>query len=161
MPRVEIRPARPSDRARAVALLVRQMEEHDLTVARAALARAVGTLLARPALGRVLVARLAGRTIGVAVLSFVWTIEHGGASSWLDELYVEPAHRGSGIGTALLRAAIAAVVASGARAIDLEVVAGHERAANLYRREGFVRHTRERWVYHPPRRRSRKGRTTA
>jgi ribosomal protein S18 acetylase RimI-like enzyme len=31
------------------------------------------------------------------------------------------------------------------KAIDLEVEAGHERAANLYRREGFTRFQREHW----------------
>jgi GNAT superfamily N-acetyltransferase len=65
---------------------------------------------------------------------------------WLDELYVEPAYRGGGIGARLLDAAIALARDRGALALDLEVTAAHARAANLYARWGFCRRDRARWV---------------
>ena len=49
-------------------------------------------------LGRILTARSDGELVGVAVISFLWTLEHGGPAAWLDEVYVEPARRGDGIG---------------------------------------------------------------
>src|SRR5262249_8508137 len=69
--------------------------------------------------------------------------------AWLEELYVEPAARGRGLGSALLRAACDAAAAAGARAVDLEVERSHERAAALYRREGFRPLERTHWVKSP------------
>ena len=108
--------------------------------------RAVDGVLRHPERGRLLVATLAGRPIGLAALSFIWPLEHGGRSAWLEELYVEPPHRGRGIGRTLLRAACRLAARSGAAAVDLEVDAGHTRAARLYAREGFRPLPRARWV---------------
>ena len=96
--------------------------------------------------GAVLVATLDGRVVGIAALSATWTIEHGGPAMWLEELYIEPPHRGHGVGRALLSAAADAARAHGAHTLDLEVEASHTRAANLYAREGFRRLERTRWV---------------
>jgi len=102
-------------------------------------------VLRQPDLGRVLIATRAGRPIGIAALSFIWTYELGGRAVWLEELYVEPAHRGRGVGRMLLHAAYQAGAESGAVAMDLEVEASHRRAERLYEREGFVRLPRARW----------------
>ena len=63
----------------------------------------------------------------------------------MDELYVEPAHRGHGIGQALLQTAYAVAAAQGAVTLDLEVDAAHWRVEGLYNREGFARVDRARW----------------
>lgn len=129
-----------------VALLHTQLTEHAIAVPLALLAAGVRGLAGNREFGRVLVARLADRVVGVAVLSFLWTLEHGGAAAWLDELYVEPAVRNRGIGEQLTRAAIEAAAAAGCLALDLEVDPGRETAVRLYERLGFRRHQRERWV---------------
>ena len=87
-----------------------------------------------------------GRTVGVAYVSFTWTLEHGGRTAWLEELYVVPELRGGGIGGALLDAALDLARARSCRAMDLEVESDHARAANLYVRAGFRAHTRTRYV---------------
>ncbi|MGH7789801.1 MAG: GFA family protein, partial [Candidatus Binatia bacterium] len=46
----------------------------------------------------------------------------------------------------LLEAALAAAVAAGACAVDLEIEIGHERAASLYQRFGFAALERRRWT---------------
>jgi GNAT superfamily N-acetyltransferase len=97
-------------------------------------------------LGRILTARLGGELVGVAVISFLWTLEHGGPAAWLDEVYVEPSRRGGGIGRKLVEAAMQVARDSGCIALDLEVDAGHEAAERLYERMGFRRHRRVRWV---------------
>ncbi|TMB44831.1 MAG: GNAT family N-acetyltransferase, partial [Deltaproteobacteria bacterium] len=99
-----VRPARRGDRDRLVALLVAQLREHRIRTPKARLARAVDGVLGDPQRGRLLVATIGGRPIGLAALSFIWPLEHGGRSAWLEELYVEPSQRGCGIGRALLRA---------------------------------------------------------
>ena len=146
LPATHVRPARRGDRDRLVALLVAQLREHRIRTPKARLARAVDGVLGDPQRGRLLVATIGGRPIGLAALSFIWPLEHGGRSAWLEELYVEPSQRGCGIGRALLRAACRVAARAGAAAVDLEVDAAHRRAARLYAREGFRPLPRARWV---------------
>jgi len=141
-----IRLATDADRAAVTALLLAQLREHAIDVPPQALARSVRGVLRHPRRGAILVAARRGQIVGVAALSFVWPLEHGGRSSWLEELYVEPGERRRGIGRRLLRAACAAAAERGALAVDLEVDAGHARAARLYAREGFRKLPRTRWV---------------
>jgi len=82
----------------------------------------------------------------VAYLNFQWSLEHGGLSAWLEELFVVPEHRGSGLGRQLLQAACAHAGERGCAAVDLEVEEAHPRAARLYQRAGFAPHRRARWV---------------
>ncbi len=156
MPAV-IRVARVEDRAVVLELLAAQMAEHAIPLAADRLARAVDGALADLGLpeprATILVAERGGvaperasDVLGVAYVAFTWTIEHGGRTSWLEELYVRPEARTGGLGTQLLRAAVAAAREHGAAAVDLEVEADHARVEGLYLREGFQRRTRSRWV---------------
>ena len=138
--------ASSADREELLELLGAQLEEHAIDVATESLARAVDGVFADPERGRFLVARLEGTAVGVAYLSYLWTLEHGGKSAWLDELYVVPARRERGVGRELLRAACDRAARDGCAAVDLEVEASHARAARLYAREGFRPHQRARWV---------------
>jgi len=149
--RLRIRPARRADRVAVVGLLVAQFREHRIRLAPRALDRAVAGILAHPARGRLILALVDRRTVGVAALGFTWPLEHGGRSAWLEELYVVPAARGRGIGTALLRVACRLAARCGAAAIDLEVDVRHRRAGRLYARAGFHRLPRTRWVRRLPR----------
>ncbi len=142
-----IEPATPADTDAVVELLCAQLAEHDLATPRAAVAHAVAGMLAGPTPpGFILVARIDDALVGVAYVSFIWALEHGGRSAWLEELYVVPAERERGVGTALLAAVIAGARAAGCAALDLEVTADHTRAARLYARTGFTALPRARWV---------------
>ena len=143
---LQVTPATAADRGPLLALLAAQMVEHDIDIAETSLGAAIDGALADPRRGHFLVARVDGRPVGVAYLSMVWAIEHGGLSSWLEELYVLPALREQGIGGRLLAAAMDHMRALGCAAIDLEVEASHARVAGLYQRHGFRAHTRARWV---------------
>jgi GNAT superfamily N-acetyltransferase len=143
---LEVRPARRRELAGLVRLLAAQFREHQIALPEAEIARAAAGMFRYRQRGRFLVAVQAGKLYGVAALSFVWTLERGGRTAWLDELYVVPERRGRGIGTALLRAAIDSASAAGALAVDLEIDAGHQRAAGLYRRAGFMPLPRMRWA---------------
>jgi len=141
-----IRAATGADRDAIVALLAAQFHEHAIATPLPALASAVEALLRDGERGRLLLATVGGAPVGVAALSFVWTLEHADRSAWLEELYVVPAHRERGIGSALLAAAMDLAAACGAVAVDLEVDAGHARAARLYERTGFRPLGRARFV---------------
>ena len=143
---LEIQTAQPSDVALILQLLHTQLQEHDIVLTDQALQRATQGLIEDHKLGRILTARLDGELVGVAVISFLWTLEHGGPAAWLDEVYVVPSRRGDGIGRKLVEAAMQVARDSGCIALDLEVDAGHEAAERLYERMGFRRHRRVRWV---------------
>jgi GNAT superfamily N-acetyltransferase len=134
---MEITAAGRRDRAEVIALLAAQLAEHAIELAPDRLASAVDGVLADPARGVLFVARAEGTAVGVAYLSFTWTLEHGGPVGWLEELYVVPSQRGRGIGTALLDVVGRRARAAGCGAVELEVDAGHARAARLYTRHGF------------------------
>jgi GNAT superfamily N-acetyltransferase len=127
-------------------LLEAQFVEHDIDMKGEALERSVRGLVDVPGRGIILAAREAERTVGVAVLSFTWSLEMGGLTSWLEELYVVPERRNGGLGTRLLHDAIAAAKNEGCGGVDLEVESDHARAERLYLREGFTRRTRNRFV---------------
>jgi len=80
-----------------------------------------------------------GSPIGVAYASSLLSLEHGGASGWIEELYVLPQWRGRRIGSRLIAEVVARAKESGWRALDLEVEASHQRAlqpALMVRRPG-------------------------
>lgn len=143
---MDIRLATTVDRDAAVALLVAQMREHAIPTPAPRLAAAFDHVVADAARGAILLAWEGQRAIGVAALTYAFPIEVGERTAWLEELYVEPAFRQRGIGTALLRAALDIIDAAGAVAVDLEIVAGHERVERLYARFGFERLPRAHWA---------------
>ncbi len=69
-------------------------------------------------------AEVDGRVVGFAIHR----------DGWLRHLYVDPAHQGLGVGSALL----ARVVAEEAPAVQLWAFARNVRALDFYRRHGFV-----------------------
>lgn len=143
---MNIETASGKDIDRLFALVQLQFHEHGIRFDSAELRAAIAHLLAHDRLGFILIAREDSQSVGFAVISFAWTLEHGGMSAWLDELYVLPDRRDEGIGTALLERLFVEVNERGCLAVDLEVEAEHRKAENLYRRMGFQKLKRRRWV---------------
>jgi GNAT superfamily N-acetyltransferase len=146
---MHVRPASPADTHALVGLLAAQLAEHGVVHGSGMLEAAVRGAFAEPSRGRFLVADEDGRAVGVAYLSFGWSLEHGGRSAWLEELYVEPDRREMGTGTELLRSALAVARDAGCLGVDLEVDSGHARAAALYGRHGFRALERRRYTLRP------------
>jgi GNAT superfamily N-acetyltransferase len=143
---VRIERARPADVEDLLPLIHEQFLEHRIEVPEPGLRGAVLAVLDHGQHGILLVARDVTELVGFAYVSFTWSLEHGGRSGWLEELYVRPAHRCRGVGRALLRGVVERLREAGCAAVDLEVDRAHSRAENLYRREGFVALDRARWV---------------
>ena len=124
--------------------LMRHMQEvdpwsesfHEATV-RATLAE----LLQNPVYGVIYLARQESALIGYVVICFDYSLEYRGKGAWIDELFVEAAHRGKGIGTQLLDLAVTASREHNAKFLHLEVTHGNP-AIELYRRRGFQDHQR-------------------
>ena len=123
-----------------------QLAEHHVDISADELVTSIHGVLDVPRRGFFLVALQDGLCIGVAYVSFIWALEHGGQAGWLEELYVVPEHRTGGVGTQLLEAVIAAATASGCAALDLEIDQDHERVLSLYERHGFTALPRSRVV---------------
>ncbi len=68
-----------------------------------------------------------------------------GVRAWIEDVVVDAAARGQGVGEALTQAALAEAVRRGARTVDLTSRPGREAANRLYQRLGFTR--RETNVY--------------
>ena len=141
-----IRRAGPEDAGNIQRLLAVQLTEHHIDISGEKLANSIRGVLDVPRRGFFLVVLRDSVCIGVAYVSFIWALEHGGHAGWLEELYVVPEHRIGGVGTQLLKAIIAAAEASGCAALDLEIDSNHERVRSLYERQGFTALPRSRVV---------------
>ncbi len=99
--------------------------------------------IARAESNQLLVAELGGRVVGACLLVSFPTPT--GRRALLEDVVVDEASRGTGVGSALVQAAIDAARRAGARTVDLTSRPSREAANRLYARCGFVR--RETNVY--------------
>ncbi len=91
--------------------------------------------------GSEVVALLAGEpAVGVALVSLRPNVWCGGLVGLLDELYVVPAHRGRGLGAALLKAAEAVVRERGGEVLEITVDGEDLDARRFYERHGYANH---------------------
>ena len=97
---------------------------------------------ADPRYGRAWLARVDGEAIGYGILGFGFSLEYDGVDAFVDELYLRPAWRGRGIGTAILNVMESACREAGVTALHLEVDHVNADGQRLYRRHGFVDHDR-------------------
>jgi len=101
----------------------------------------LSVLLGNSHYGLVYLARDQQIPVGYLVICFDFSLEYRGKAAWIGELFVQPSHRGQGIGTHLLGLAEVAARQHGAQFLHLEVSHGNS-AVELYRRRGFVDHQR-------------------
>lgn len=126
----------PAD-APAVAALLHDfnLEFAEPTPGRDVLARRLDHLLA----GEETLALLAGEpALGFALLTLRPNVWYDGPVALLDELYVVPAMRGHGIGSALLEAACSLVRSRGVELLEIQVDGEDRDARRFYERHGFT-----------------------
>lgn len=100
-------------------------------------------LLAPGQLGHVWLAEFQGQVAGHLVLTFCYSMEYGGRSAFIDDLFVRRALRNRGVGRALVRYARAVCEELEVRAMHLEVARTNGRAQAIYRAVGFDSTDRE------------------
>lgn len=103
---------------------------------------AAGDLVRTPALGGVWFIEHDGAVVGYAVLAMTYGLEYGGRAALVDEIFVEEAHRGQGLGTATLAFLEKHCASLGVQVMRLEVERKNKRARAIYRRYGFKEHDR-------------------
>ncbi|HEY2341841.1 MAG TPA: GNAT family N-acetyltransferase [Chthoniobacteraceae bacterium] len=143
-----------NDLEAVVALECAQLCEHDLPSSPDGIRQILRGLAADERDGFIVLAVGGNEIVGFAYVAALASLEYGGRIGWLEELYVSAAWRNGGIGRRLLDAAISRARELNWKAVELEVVAGHERAARLYERVGFRKIDRARYALEIAERRS-------
>lgn len=87
----------------------------------------------------ILVAEGEGRVLGILLYSIAFSAWRGRPGIFVSDLYVDEAARGLGLGTQLLRAAIARELPRGADYLKLEVDRSNEAGLGFYEKCGFRR----------------------
>ena len=95
-------------------------------------------LISRPELGFAVLGVHEGAARAVCTVSWVHALRSGGPYAIVQEMYVEPALRSSGIGKQVLEHAAALVRARGAPFLELGTPYDGKRQVEFYRRYGFV-----------------------
>lgn len=98
--------------------------------------RTIETLRTKPDLGEILLLQHEGEIIGYSILINFWSNEFGGNVLTIDELYIQPSHRGQGIASEFIKR-LKAERYNDAVALQLEVTPENSRAQQLYQRLGF------------------------
>lgn len=132
-----IRLAVAGDVERVAAFMHAFHAESGYALDHAAADRALATLVADPGLGRLWVIEHDESPAGYVAVTFGFSLEYLGRDAFIDDLYLEPACRGAGLGTRVLEAVESECRALGVNALHLEVERGNEAARSLYRRRGF------------------------
>jgi GNAT superfamily N-acetyltransferase len=118
--------------------MTRALNAHEgIAVDDAALAAALSRLLGDPSLGAVWNVIGDGVAIGYAIVTFGYDLEFAGRDAWLTEMWIEPAHRGRGAGSAALELVCQAARGLDIRALHLQV-RPENPARRVYERAGFA-----------------------
>ena len=94
-------------------------------------------LLRDPSLGVAWVIYDAEEPAGYLVACFGYALEYAGRDAFIDEFYVKPEYRESGIGSNALSQVEEQLTAMGLKAMYLLVMPGNDRAEQFYRRAGY------------------------
>ncbi len=93
-------------------------------------------LTSKPEMGTIWVMEKDSALVGYSITINYWSNEYGGNILFLDEIYILPAHRRSGIGSELIKY-FKEKRPNGIVAILLEVHPDNINASNFYQRAGF------------------------
>jgi GNAT superfamily N-acetyltransferase len=134
--RVKLREARPSDLPLLTRMAVAFNNEDGHPLSRGGRA-ALKALCEGTPHGHAFLIEHARETVGYLVIGLGFSVEFGGVDGFLDEFYIEPAHRGRGLGTAALNELGKFARRRKIKALHLEAMPGNDGAARLYERLGY------------------------
>lgn len=95
-------------------------------------------LLSSPNLGAGWIALADNMAVGYLLAVYVFSLEHMGITAEIDEFYVIPAERASGVGSELLRTAESEFIRIGCTNVSLQLSRGNDSARHFYRRFGYT-----------------------
>ena len=137
---VTIRPAALRDIPRLCALLAELFaQEADFTPDAERQRRGLELILDDPGAGRIYCATHFGTIVGMVTILFSVSTAEGGLAAWLEDMVVDPAWRGRGVGGQLLSHAVEEARGAGCTRITLLTDGGNRGAMRFYSRAGFSR----------------------
>jgi GNAT superfamily N-acetyltransferase len=135
-----VRLATVADIAEVAALVERYWEFESIGgFERPRIERLMGDLLAAPERGACWVADGDGRLCGYLLAVFMFSLEHGGLMAEIDEIFVSPERRSTGVGALLLATAERDLAERGLVRLQLQLGIDNHRARHFYERHGFFR----------------------
>src|SRR5438552_7346224 len=134
---LRIRRAKSGDRTIVHALLTAQLIEHDLPADPDRIDRGLDAAFRPDTPAWLLIAERDGKPVGVLLANQIVSVEKGGETLWIEELYVTPEARRTGVARAILARVLEEARRRRLRALDLEVVRTQTAAFALYRAAGF------------------------
>ncbi len=138
VPALPIRPARHEDLDALVPLLGALFSiELDFRPDPVRQRRGLALMLEAPESRAVLVAELAGRVVGMATAQLVVSTAEGAPSAWVEDVIVDEAERGRGVGRALLGAVEAWARGRGATRLQLLTDRENGPALEFYEQMGW------------------------
>ncbi|MCX6665026.1 MAG: GNAT family N-acetyltransferase [Euryarchaeota archaeon] len=99
-----------------------------------------------PEKGDIFVAEDDAKIIGYALLINYWSNEFGGNILYIDELFIQPAYRGKGIGTKIINYIIEQKI-NAPVAIQLEVTKQNKKGIKFYKKFGFAESQYNRLIF--------------
>ncbi len=98
----------------------------------------ISTLLSNSDLGAIWMILDKDKMVGYIALCVGYSIEFSGLDAFIDEFYIQPDHRGQGIGTQVLSQIKKEAKKMGIGALHLEVARNNSRAKHLYSKANFI-----------------------
>ena len=95
------------------------------------------SLVSRGSAGFIAIGEEDDETQAVCTVSFLQALRTAGRYAVIQEMYVQPGARGSGVGRAVLDFAIDRAVASGCQVVELGTPRNGRRQIDFYERSGF------------------------
>jgi ribosomal protein S18 acetylase RimI-like enzyme len=132
-----VREATKADVAALVGLMQEFYAESAFALDREWAAATFHRLLASPEQGKIWIALADQVPVGHAVLSLRFTMEHGGLSGYIDDLFVKPAFRRRGCGRMLISQLRHHCQCIGCKSLQVEVGATNSVALALYEQFGL------------------------
>jgi GNAT superfamily N-acetyltransferase len=94
------------------------------------------SLFGSPARAEALLAEIDGKPVGFAVWFYNFSTFRGRHGLFLEDIFVDPAHRGAGIGRAIFRFLAQRAIAQGCARMDWDVLNWNSTAIRFYRSLG-------------------------
>ncbi|MEZ5553800.1 MAG: GNAT family N-acetyltransferase [Pseudomonadales bacterium] len=136
---VKIKRAEPGDSVKLLPLVAAYWEYESISgFDQSRVGPPLERLLATPGLGAGWIAYQDKVAIGYLLSVYVFSLEHLGLTAEIDEFFVLPFGRSSGVGSELLGAAESEFVRIGCTNVSLQLSRANDAARRFYRRSGFA-----------------------
>ena len=135
--------AGPDNQGALLTLMERCHTERALPPDQDHLTAVIAPLLDGSPLGAIWTVGPARAPLGYVMVTFGWSIDHGGMIGWIADVYVRPSVRRRGIGTEVVHAVALSLRQAGVKALHAAIPEGAADAERFCQRVGFDKRSGE------------------